>query len=63
MWVSGAKGDRAKIGPLCFRGRVTCLARVGAELLSLNLRWIPSGSEMIRRTDFYLEKMKEYGVD
>ena len=49
IWVIGAVKDRAKIGPIAFKGRVTCLTRVGAELLSLNLRWVPDGYEVDKR--------------
>ena len=49
MWVIGAVEGRAKIGPIVFKGRVTCLTRVGAELLSLNLRWVPDGYEADKR--------------
>ena len=44
LWVLGGVPDRSKIGPLRFRGRATSLTRVGAELMSLNLRWLPDGS-------------------
>ena len=49
MWVIGAVEERAKIGPIAFKGHVTCLTRVGAELLSLNLRWVPDGYEVDKR--------------
>ena len=40
-WVRGAVLGRCQIRELVFKGRVSNLPRIGADLWSLNMRWVP----------------------
>ena len=46
-WIRGARKDRPKVAAIVFKGRLTCLPRVGAELLSLNMRWVPEEEQHV----------------
>ena len=62
-WVREAIRGRPKIREIVFKGRLSCLPRVGAELLSLNMRWIPEEAHhMVALREELAERERAYTV-